>query len=149
MRFDDLEPGMSLSGGRYRVTEAEMLEFARRYDPQWFHLDPVHARDSRWKGLIASGWLTCSIAMRLAVSSVLRESDSIGSPGVEQVRWPAPLRPEDEVELRIKVLERRISRSGGTGIVRWQWWLTTQAGTTVLELIATSLFELRRADATG
>ena len=59
----------------------------QRYDPQFFHVDPVRARQSRWKGLIASGWMTCSIAMELAVKSVLADSESIGSPGVESLKW--------------------------------------------------------------
>lgn len=146
MRFADLKAGVTLVGGRRRVTEAEIVEFGRRYDPQWFHVDPIRAQDSSWKGLIASGWLTCSIAMQLAVADVLADSESIGSPGVKQVKWPHPLRPGDEVELRIEVLDRRVARSGHVGIVRWRWQLVTLAGTTVLDLIVTSLFELRGFD---
>ena len=142
MQFAQIEAGMVVNGGRRSVTEAEIIEFAARYDPQWFHTDRVRAQASRWKGLIASGWLTCSIAMELAVKNVLRDSDSIGSPGVEQLKWPNPLRPGDEVELRIEVLESRRSRSGTMGVVRWRWLLVTQPGLTVLDLIATSLFEL-------
>jgi len=142
MRFAQIEAGMVISGGRRAVTETEIIEFASRYDPQWFHTDPARAQHSRWKGLIASGWLTCSIAMELAVKNVLRDSESIGSPGVEQLKWPNPLRPGDEVELRIEVIESRLSRSGALGVVRWRWLLVTQHGLTVLDLIATSLFEI-------
>ena len=134
---------MVISGGRHAVTEAEIIEFATRYDPQWFHTDPVRARNSRWKGLIGSGWMTCSIAMNLAVKSVLTDSESIGSPGVEQLKWLNPVRPGDELELRIEVLETRHSRSGTVGIVKWRWVLMTQAGVQVLDLIATSLFQIR------
>ncbi len=143
MRFAQIEAGMVISGGRRAVTEAEIIEFASRYDPQWFHTDPARAQHSRWKGLIASGWLTCSIAMELAVKNVLRDSESIGSPGVEQLKWPNPLRPGDEVELRIEVIESRVSRSGVLGIVRWRWLLVTQHGLTVLDVLATSLFEIQ------
>lgn len=143
MRFDEIRVGMLINCGRRAVTEAEIIEFAQRYDPQWFHTDPVRARNSRWKGLIASGWLTCSIAMDLAVRSVLADSESIGSPGVEQLKWLNPVRPGDELELRIEVMERRVSRSGAVGVVKWRWLLGTQAGVPVLDLTATSLFQIR------
>jgi acyl dehydratase len=143
MRFEQIHSGMIISGGRRAVTEAEIIEFAKRYDPQWFHIDPVRAQNSRWKGLICSGWMTCSIAMELAVKSVLSDSESIGSPGIEQLKWLNPVRPGDELELRIEVMETRLSRSGSVGIVKWRWVLTTQAGVPVLDLIATSLFQMR------
>jgi len=73
---------------------------------------------------------------------VLADSESIGSPGLEQVKWPNPLRPGDEVALRVEVLETRVSGSGKMGIVRWRWILTTSAGAQVLDLIGTSLFAL-------
>jgi acyl dehydratase len=143
MRFEQIQTGMIINGGRRAVTEAEIVEFAKRYDPQWFHLDPVRAQNSRWKGLISSGWMTCSIAMDLAVKSVLGDSESIGSPGIEQLKWPNPVRPGDELELRIEVMQTRLSRSGSVGIVKWRWVLTTQAAVPVLDLIATSLFQIR------
>jgi acyl dehydratase len=145
MQFEQIQTGMIIDGGRRAVTEAEIIEFAKRYDPQWFHTDPVRAQNSRWKGLIGSGWLTCSIAMELAVKSVLGDSQSIGSPGIEQLKWLNPVRPADELELRIEVLETRLSRSGSVGIVKWRWVLTTQAAVPVLDLIATSLFQIREA----
>jgi len=83
--------------------------------------------------------------MQLLVAHVLSDSESIGSPGMEQVRWPSPLRPGDAVELQVEVLESRISSSGKMGIVRWRWVLTTQAGTQVLDLVGTSLFDLAAA----
>ena len=143
MRFEQIQTGMSIDGGHRIVTEAEIIEFARRYDPQFFHVDPVRARESRWKGLICSGWMTCAIAMELAVKSVLADSESIGSPGVESLKWLNPVRPGDELHLRMEVLESRASRSGAVGIVKWRWVLTTQAGAQVLDLIATSLFQIR------
>jgi acyl dehydratase len=142
MKFVEFKPGMVLTVGRRRVTEEEILEFARRYDPQWFHTDPARAAASRWQGLISSGWLTCSIAMQLLVTHLLADSESIGSPGLEQVKWPHPLRPGDEVELKVEVLQSRVSSSGKIGIVRWRWLLTTLAGAQVLDVIGTSLFEL-------
>ena len=143
MKFADFKAGMVIPGGRRTVTEQEIIEFATRYDPQWFHTDPVRAAGSSWQGLIASGWMTCSIAMQLAVTSVLWDSESIGSPGAEELKWPNPLRPGDEVELRMEVLEARLSRSGRRGVLRWRWILTTQRNEPVLDLTATSLFDLK------
>jgi acyl dehydratase len=143
MRFEQIEAGMIINGGRRAVTEAEIIEFARRYDPQWFHTDPARARASRWSGLISSGWLTCAIAMELAVKSVLADSQSIGSPGVEQLKWLHPVRPGDELELRIEVLERKLSRSGSVGVLKWRWVLTNQEQVPVLDMTATSLFQVK------
>ena len=142
MQFDELKPGTVITSARRKVTAREIIDFGMRYDPQWFHVDPQRARESRWGGLIASGWMTCSIAMQLAVSSVLAGSESIGSPGVEQIKWPSPLRPDEEVQLQMEILENRVSRSKGIGVVRWRWCLTTGAGGVVLDAIGTSLFQL-------
>ena len=147
MRFEQIKAGMVINGGRRVVAEDEIVEFAQRYDPQWFHIDPVRAGNSRWKGLICSGWMTCAIAMELAVRNILADSESIGSPGVEQLRWLNPVRPGDELELRVEVIETRDSRSGALGIVKWRWVLTTQAGVRVLDMIATSLFDKGSASA--
>ena len=145
MRFEQIQPGMLIDGGHRTVTEIEIVEFAKRYDPQWFHTDPERAKNSRWKGLISSGWMTCAIAMELAVKSVLADSESIGSPGVEQLKWLNPVRPGDELRLRLEVLEKSLSRSGTVGIIKWRWLLATQVPVPVLELTATSLFQLRES----
>jgi len=142
MKFAEFKPGMVIAAGRRWVTEQEIIDFAVQYDPQWFHTDPARAATSRWQGLIASGWFTCSIAMQLLVTHVLADSESIGSPGLEQVKWPHPLRPGEEVELQVEVLETRVSSSGKVGIVRWRWLLTTRTGVRVLDVLGTSLFEL-------
>jgi acyl dehydratase len=76
---------------------------------------------------------------------VLTDSESIGSPGLEQVKWPNPLRPGETVELTVEVLQTRVSSSGKVGIVRWRWLLTTQSGVQVLDIIGTSLFELPKS----
>jgi acyl dehydratase len=137
---------MVFTAGSYTVSEPEIIEFATRYDPQWFHVDPARARASRWGGLIASGWMTCSIAMRLAVAAVLGDSESIGSPGIESIAWRNPLRPGDEVTLHVEILDAHPSRSGSTGVVRWRWRLVTQHGLEVLDLSSTSLFQLPAPD---
>jgi acyl dehydratase len=142
MRFGDLNSGSIIDGGAREVTELEIVEFAKRFDPQPFHVDPARARASRWGGLIGSGWMTCSIAMELAVRHVLAGSESIGSPGVENLEWPHPVRPGDRLQLTITVLESNVSRSGRTGIVRWRWELRNQFAAVVLKMVAVSLFDI-------
>ena len=145
MRFADFHAGLLIEAGPYRLEEAELLEFARTYDPQWFHADPAAADRGRFGGLIASGWQTCSIAMRLAVDTALVDSESFASPGVEKIRWPHPVRAGDALRLRATVLETRTSRQRpDLGILRWRWQLFSGQGTEVLDLEATSLFDLAR-----
>ena len=143
MVFDDFHAGQRLTCGPVTVTEAEIVAFANAYDPQWFHTDPVRAAEGRWGGLIASGWHTCAIAMRLVVDGVLRGSESFGSPGLEYVKWLAPVRPGDALTMHAEVLDARCSeRNPALGILRWQWRIVNQAGVAVLDLVATSLFDL-------
>ena len=142
MRFEQFVPGTVLRAGPRAVTEDEIIEFAERYDPQPFHVDRERAAASRWGGLIASGWMTCGIAMDLAVRHILDGSESIGSPGLEELQWEKPVWPADLLTLSVTVLEQKVSGSGRTGIVRWRWELHSQAGDRVLGLVATSLFDL-------
>ena len=102
------------------MTEQEIIEFAAQYDPQSFHTDPTRAQRSRCQGTIASGWITCCIAMQLTVTTVLHDSESIGSPRVEQLKWRNPVRPGDEIELRMEVIEACVCRSGKVGILHWR-----------------------------
>jgi acyl dehydratase len=149
MRFAEFYAGQVIDAGPYPVTEAEIVEFAGRYDPQWFHTDPERAAEGRFEGLIASGWHTCSIAMRLIVETGLAGSESFASPGLEYVKWPAPVRPGDRLSLHAEVLDaRRSGKSPGLGILRWRWQLFNQAGSEVLDLVATSFFDLREASET-
>jgi len=149
MRFADLTVGRVIETRERPVTAEEIVAFASRYDPQWFHTDPARAESGRWAGLIGSGWMTCAIGMELAVEAVLAGSESFGSPGIDQLRWLEPVRPGDALRLRLEVLETRHSSSGRTGIVRWQWRLSNQAGRPVLEMIATSLFDLGEGSGPG
>jgi acyl dehydratase len=142
MRFQEFIPGMVFRAGPREVGLEEIIEFARRYDPQPFHIDPPAALASRWGGVISSGWLTCCIAMELAVKHLLQGSGSIGSPGIDELRWEKPVRPGDRLELSITVLESRMASSGTMGIVRWRWELCNQSGTRVLSLLASSFFEV-------
>lgn len=141
VKFVDFYVGQIIEAGPHRVDEASIIDFATKFDPQPFHVDKRAAEGGRWHGLIASGWHTCSIAMRLVVDHILRDSDSCGSPGLEYVKWLAPVRPADLLSLKVEVLEVRRSRSREYGIVRWRWLLSNQEPQIVLDLIATSLFD--------
>ncbi len=143
MKFADLAPGRSITLGPETITESEIVAFARAYDPQWFHLDPERAEQSTWRGLIASGWHTCGVAMRMVVDHVLAGSESSGSPGLSYLKWENPVRPGDHLYVTIDIKERRVSKSRPTlGIVRWRWRVCNQVAAVVLDLEATSLFEI-------
>lgn len=143
MRFAEFKTGMVIEAGPYQVDEAEVLQFAKAYDPQWFHTDPEAAVKSRFGGLIASGWHSCGIAMRLVADKALHGSESFASPGLAYIKWPHPVRPGDALSVRATVLDVRVSRSQSSmGILRWRWQLFNGAGTEVLDLEATSLFDL-------
>lgn len=147
MRFAEFTPGQVLKAGPSTIDEASILAFAREHDPQWFHADPVAAASGRFGGLIASGWHTCCIAMRLAVDHFLNGSESFASPGLAYLRWPHPVRPGDSLKLRADVLEVRTAQTRPTlGILRWRWRLINQHGIEVLDLEATSLFDLPAPD---
>ncbi len=117
--FEDYVAGLVHEFGTITVEEAEIVSFARRFDPQVFHTDPQAAKESIYGGLIASGWHTASMMMRLVVDHYLSKVASLGSPGVEQLQWLKPVRPGDKLSVRVTVLETSRSRSKpDRGIVR-------------------------------
>ncbi len=143
MKFREFRAGQVIEAGPVGVTEEEIVDFARRYDPQWFHTDVARAKASLWGGVIASGWHTCALAMRLAVDGPLAESESFGSPGLAYLKWGKPVRAGDELRMRATVIEtRRSSSKPDLGILRWRWQMFTQRGDEVLDMEATSLFDL-------
>jgi acyl dehydratase len=143
MKFADFHAGQRIEAGPHRVTEAELLSFATAWDPQWFHTDAEAAAEGPFRGLIASGWHTCGIAMQLVVGAALAGSESFASPGLAYVRWPNPVRPGDELKLIADVIDvRRSETKPRLGILRWRWQLFNQRGLEVLDLEATSLFRL-------
>jgi acyl dehydratase len=143
MKFSQFRPNLVLEAGPYTVEQAEIVQFALAYDPQWFHTDVEAAQLGHFSGLIASGWHTCAIAMRLVADALLHDSESFGSPGVAYIKWPNPVRPGDALRLRAAVIESRRSRSQPTlGVLRWRWQLFTSSGIEVLDLEATSFFDL-------
>jgi acyl dehydratase len=130
--FEDYVPGVTHDCGSVAVTEAEIVEFARRYDPQDFHADPAAAVGGPFGGLIASGWHTASLMMRLYADHYLSAVSSLGSPGVDELRWPRPVRPGTVLRLRATVTEARRSRSKpDRGLVRTRVELVDDGGETV------------------
>jgi acyl dehydratase len=143
MKFADFHEGQRIEAGPYLVTEAEVLQFARAYDPQWFHTDAEAAAVGPFGGLIASGWHTSAIAMRLVTDAALAGSESFASPGLAFLKWPHPVRPGDSLRLLADVIEaRRSEKRPALGILRWRWRLFNQRDLPVLDLEATSLFRL-------
>jgi len=143
MKFAEFFPGQILEAGPYHLSADEIVRFAVDWDPQWFHTDREAADHGPHGGLIASGWQTCGIAMRLMVDKALRGSESFASPGLAYVKWRHPVRAGDSLSVRATVLETRVSRSqSGRGVLRWRWQLFNAAGVEVLDLEATSLFDL-------
>jgi acyl dehydratase len=143
MKWADFAPGQVLEAGPLTLSEDEIVAFARDFDPQWFHVDPARSAAGRHGGLIASGWHTCAVAMRLAVDTFLHDSESFASPGLAYLKWMHPVRPGDSLRLRADVIETRVARSNPRlGILRWRWRLANQEGRDVLDMEATSLFEV-------
>jgi acyl dehydratase len=109
--FEDYVVGTVHEFGSIVVEEAEVIDFARRFDPQPFHIDPAAAKQSVFGGLIASGWHTAAMMMGMIVEHYLAQSASLGSPGIDELRWLKPVRPGDTLTARVTVLESRRSRS--------------------------------------
>jgi acyl dehydratase len=142
--FEDFAVGTVFELGKRTLAEDEVLAFARAYDPQPFHTDPEAAARSIYGGLIASGWQTCAVVMRLMCDAYLLRAASMGSPGVDEVRWLAPVRPGDTISARMEVVEARASASKpDRGVIRSRWTATNQDGTTVLTMLGMGMFRRR------
>ena len=111
MFFEDFEVGTTEEFGEYLVTEEEILEFASKYDPQAFHLSDEAAKATLFGGLCASGWHTCAIAMRMLVDNMPESNKSLGSPGIDELRWTRPVFPGDTLRVKTTVLSKTNSRS--------------------------------------
>jgi acyl dehydratase len=142
--FADYQVGAVYEYGYATVGEAGILAFARQFDPQPIHVDPAFAAAGPFGGLIASGWHTAAILMRLFADHYLSRVASLASPGIDELRWPAPVRPGDTLRLRTTIVETRPSRSKpDRGLVRTHGELLNQDGSLVLSLIAMNLLRLR------
>jgi acyl dehydratase len=151
--LEDFHPGDAEETPPRRITRDEIVAFGRQFDPQPFHLDEEAARRSIYGGLIASGWHTAAICMRMVVDHALHagrgeaganESTSLGSPGVDELRWLRPVRPGDSLTVRIEVLEVIPSRSKpDRGLVKLRYTMRNQENQDVMTMIALGLI-LRR-----
>ena len=143
--LEDFKPGDAHDfPGRYTFTREGIVGFALQYDPQPFHVGEEAAARSIYGGLIASGWQTVAVTFRLAVDGLINRVASMGSPGVDEIRWLKPVRPGDTVRVRAEVLEVRPSQSKpDRGLVRVRYETSNQRGEVVLTMIGMGLFARR------
>lgn len=142
--FEDFVVGQTLELGSHEFTTDSIIAFGQAYDPQVYHVDPERAGSSVFGGLIASGWHTAVVYMRLLVDGLLGTTESLGSPGVDQVRWLKPVRPGDVLTARITFLDSKPSRSRpDRGIVRSRGEMVNQDGELVMQLEAVNFFGRR------
>jgi acyl dehydratase len=148
--LEDFQPGETIDLGNCTVSRDEILEFARRYDPQPFHVDEEAARRSIYGGLIASGWHTAALFMRLLVDGMIAGSQSLGSPGVDEIRWLKPVRPGDTLTGRVIVLEVVPSRSKpDRGHLRTRYEVFNQNGEKVMTIVSLSMYRRRPPGRSG
>jgi len=144
--LDDLQAGQRFVSGGITLSEAEIIDFAWRYDPQAFHLDVNAAAESPYGGLIASGFQSMLLCFRLFIQSGVLAGSSLGSPGIDELRWLAPVRPGDTLHSDVEVLEVRPSASKpDRGIARLKYQAVNQRGETVLSFIIIHLLRRRQA----
>ena len=142
--FEDYVPGLTVDCGSFSMSEAEIITFAKEYDPQPFHVDPVAAMDGPFGGLIASGWHTTSMMMRQLVEYFISPESSLGAAGVDEIRWPRPVRPGDTLHVRATVVEARRSASRpDRGIVKSLAELTNSGGDLMMKVTAINFILLR------
>lgn len=144
--WEDLVPGTMRELGSVTPTAEETIAFARQFDPQPFHLDEEAAKASLFGSLSASGWHTCAMAMRLMVDNFLVDSSSLGSPGLENIKWLKPVHPGDTLSLRHHIIESRpLASKPHVGLVRTKWEMRNQHGDQVLHMEGFSMFRRRHA----
>ena len=144
--WEDFKVGDTEPMGERVVDKDEVIAFAKAYDPQPFHVDEAAAKASMYGGLIASGWHTVAMTMRMMVDSYLGEAASLGSPGVDNVRWLKPVRPGDTIRATRKVVETRSSKSRPEmGIVKSLWEVFNQDGDLVMTMEGYGMFTRRKA----
>jgi acyl dehydratase len=146
--FEDFKLGRLGRFGPRRVTREEILAFAAEFDPQPMHMDEEAASRSMLKGLSGSGWHLCSIVMRMLFDGFIGRTASLGSPGVNELRWLAPLRPGDELVLDVDVMEARVSRSRPTtGVVTFRAVASNAAGEALCEMVSPIIVQRRNQTA--
>lgn len=144
--WEDFHAGQVREFGAMTVRREDIIDFASRFDPQPFHLDEAAGRETPYGGLIASGWHTGALAMRMMCDEYLLDAASLGSPGLESLRWTAPVRPDDTLHMRLTVLATRVMRSRPeAGLVDTRWELFNQRGELVLDMRGCGMFGRRPA----
>ena len=147
--YEDLQVGMRFRSRDYTVTPEEVDEFARKYDPQPFHIDAAAAKDTFFKGVVASGWHTSAITMRLVVESLPIAGGVIGA-GVEELRWPGPVRPGDVIHVESEVIERRVLKSrADMALVKFSLVTLNQKGEPVQSMVPNLFAPVRGSPASG
>jgi acyl dehydratase len=144
--FEDYRPGLVCHSESEYVHEEEVVGFAQRFDPQWIHTDPAAAAKGPFDGLIASGWHTASLMMRMFVLSYLNEHASIGGAGVQDLRWLSPVRPGDRLSAKFTVLKARRSKSKpDRGLVHTGIEVFREDGDVVMTLTTISMLRVKPA----
>jgi acyl dehydratase len=143
--YEAVEIGETDSFGSYEVTREEILSFGNQYDPQPFHVDPEAAAESMFGELVASGWHTAAMTMRMLVDNYLLESGAMGSPGVEQLRWRVPVRPGDVLSVETEVVDKE-PWDDERGVVRSETETVNGDGDTVMEMTSMVLYPRASAD---
>jgi acyl dehydratase len=142
--WEDFVAGSVALYGPRTITRAEIVAFAAEFDPQPMHADEEAARATMLGGLAASGWHTCALLMRMIADGFVLASSSMGSPGVEEVRWLKPVRPGDSLTARATVLETRPSNSRpGMGFVKFRYEMLDQSDACVMTLVSTMMIARR------
>jgi len=142
--YEDYPPGAVFEFGSAVLSEPEIIEFASRFDPQPFHVDPERAQESIYGGIIASGWHTCAVMMRLLVDHFVSSVASMGSPGVDELRWLLPVRAGDELRIKVAVVEKRLSKSKpDRGLVTYRVEVLNQRDEVVMRATALSFVGCR------
>ena len=143
LHFEDIEVGSTYDCGSLTVTEAEIVAFGEKYDPQPFHTDPEAAAESAFGGLVASGWQTCALTARLLVTNYIDDTASAGGRGVDDLRWRRPVRPGDTLSVGAEVVAKRPARNPAVGETDVSVTTTNGEGETVLSMVALGLVERR------
>ena len=141
--FEAVDVGATAEFGEYRVTADDIVAFAEQYDPQPFHLSEEAGEQTFFGGLVASGWHTAAMTMRMLVDNIVSESGSVGAAGVDELRWPNPVRPGDTLSCRTEVLEKEPGWRPGIGLVRSKVTTTNQDGDVVLSMVSRALYPMK------
>jgi len=142
--FEDYRVGEVAEFGDYHITSEEIIDFARRYDPQLFHTDPEAAKQSSFGGLVASGWMSAGVLMRLLVEHYVSPVASMGSPGVDELRWHKPVKPGDRLHARVEVVGKRRSQSKpDRGLIHFVQQGLNQQGEIVISFKGMGMYRCR------